>query len=408
MADATGAAAARDIALEGFEGPGTPDAPSHAGLAKLRELGTELWIDTGDIEAARPLWRAEFTACTTNNTLANQVIQTGRMDADIKRIVDGLRSALPGLGEREMLYEVGFAVNCRIALSLVKELGCMVSVELHPDFAHDADASVEYGKRYYEVAPEFFYLKVPLTPAGYVAARRLGEAGVPVNFTIAFSARQNYLAALLSRPAYSNVFLGRLNQVVKENGLGSGEYVGEKATLAAQHAMREARGREAACGTKLIAASMRSGQQVYDLAGVDVMTIPPKAVKEFYDANPPPDCMASGVNAQLEPGVSEGLDRVSLLWEVSDEFKEYAGALGAVGPAELTPAMLVENAREAGLNFLRRFSDEEVARITEKGKMPRLGDWPEDIALDDLMTESALHSFATDQRALDDRIRSFL
>ena len=408
MADADVAGLTRQLALEGFEGPGTPVALSHPGLVKLRELGTELWIDTGDIEAARPLWRTEFTACTTNNTLANQVIQTGRMDEDIKHIVGELKSAYPDLGEREMLYEIGFAVNCRIALSLVKELGCKVSVELHPDFAQDVQASVAYGKRYYDVAPEFFYIKVPLTSAGLVATRHLSEAGVPVNFTIAFSARQNYLAALLSRPAYSNVFLGRLNQVVKENGLGSGEYVGEKATLSAQLAIREAREKEQACETKLIAASMRSGQQVHDLAGVDVMTIPPKAVKEFYDANPPPDCIEGRVDTQLEPGVSEGLERVSVLWEVSDEFKKYAGTLAAVDPANLMPGMLVEKAGEAGLNFLQRFSNEEIARITEKGKMPNLGDWPEDIALDGLMTESALHSLATDQRALDDRIKSFL
>ena len=199
MADADVAGLTRQLALEGFEGPGTPVALSHPGLVKLRELGTELWIDTGDIEAARPLWRTEFTACTTNNTLANQVIQTGRMDEDIKRIVGELKSAYPDLGEREMLYEIGFAVNCRIALSLVKELGCKVSVELHPDFAQDVQASVAYGKRYYDVAPEFFYIKVPLTSAGLVATRHLSEAGVPVNFTIAFSARQNYLAALLSQ-----------------------------------------------------------------------------------------------------------------------------------------------------------------------------------------------------------------
>jgi transaldolase len=408
MADADIAGLTRQLALEGFEGPGTPVALSHPALAKLRELGTELWIDTGDIEAARPLWRTEFTACTTNNTLANRVIQTGRMDDDIKRIVGGLKSAHSDLDEQQMLYEIGFAVNCRIALSLVKELGCKVSVELHPDFAHDVDASVEYGKRYYDVAPEFFYLKVPLTPAGYVAARRLSEAGVPVNFTIAFSARQNYLAALLSRPAYSNVFLGRLNQVVKENGLGSGDYVGERATLAAQHAIQEIRNGGSGSKTRLIAASMRSGAQVFDLAGVDVMTIPPKAVGEFYESTAGPELLNSRLQTEYEAGLNEGVERANVLWIVGDRFREYASALAAIGPAELVPKMLVEKAAEAGLGFLRRFSDDEIARITEKGKIPKLGDWPEDVALDDLMTESALHSFATDQRALDDRIKSFL
>ena len=408
MADDTRATVAREIALAGFEGPGRPETDSHPALVKLREIGTELWIDTGDIEAARPLWRTEFTACTTNNTLANRVIQTGRMDEDIKQVVGELKSGFSDLDEKELLWEMGFVVNCRIALSLVRELGCMVSVELHPDFAHDVEASVQYGKRYYEVSPEFFYVKVPLTPAGYVAARRLSDANVPVNFTIGFSARQNYLAALLSRPAFSNVFLGRLNQVVKENGLGSGDYVGERATLAAQHAVREIRNGGSGTGTRLIAASMRSGAQVFDLAGVDVMTIPPKAVGEFYESTAGPELLNNRLQTEYEAGLNEGVERANVLWVVSDRFKKYAGALAAADPAGLTPELLVEKAQEAGINFLRRFSEEEIARITEKGKMPNLGDWPEEVALDDLMTESALQSFATDQRALDERIRSFL
>jgi len=330
------------------------------------------------------------------------------MDDDIKDIVGKLKAKLPGLQERELIWELGFVVNCRIALSLVKELGCKVSVELHPDFAHDVELSVEYGKRYYEVSPEFFYVKVPLTPAGYVAARRLSEMDVPVNFTIGFSARQNYLAALLSRPAYSNVFLGRLNQVVKENGLGSGNYVGERATLAAQHAIQELRNGGAGTGTKLIAASMRSGQQVFDLAGVDVMTIPPKAVGEVYESTAGPELLNSRLQTEYEAGLNEGIERANVLWIVSDRFKKYAGALAAADAGELTPGMLVEKAQEASINFLRRFGEEEIGRITQKGKMPNLADWPEDVALDDLMTESALHSFATDQRALDDRIKSFL
>ena len=39
----------------------------------LKDVGTELWLDTGDIEAADKLWKAEFSALTTNNTLLHQV-----------------------------------------------------------------------------------------------------------------------------------------------------------------------------------------------------------------------------------------------------------------------------------------------------------------------------------------------
>ena len=329
------------------------------------------------------------------------------MDNDIKRAVGELKSGFSGLEPRELLWETGFVINCRLGLSLVKALGCKVSVELHPDFAHDVEKSVVYGKRYFDVCPEFFYVKGPLTPAGYVATRRLSDAGVPVNFTIGFSARQNYLAALLSHPAYTNVFLGRNNQVVLENGLGSGDYVGERATLASQNAITEIRNGASGTGTKLIAASMRSGRQVIDLAGVDVMTIPPKAVGEFYESTAGPELLDNRLQTEYEAGLNEGVEQVNVLWDVSGKFKDYASALAAVDPVELSPGLFVEKAKEAGINFLRRFTDEEIARITQKGKIPKLSDW-EGAALDDLMTESALNSFATDQKALDDRIRSFL
>src|SRR4051812_9954513 len=46
----------------------------------LRALGSELWLDTGDIAAAGALWTSEFSALTTNNTLLNKEIQTGVYD----------------------------------------------------------------------------------------------------------------------------------------------------------------------------------------------------------------------------------------------------------------------------------------------------------------------------------------
>ncbi len=43
----------------------------------LRETGTELWLDTGDMEEAEANWSAEMSALTTNNTLINSEIQKG-------------------------------------------------------------------------------------------------------------------------------------------------------------------------------------------------------------------------------------------------------------------------------------------------------------------------------------------
>lgn len=50
----------------------------------LRATGTELWLDTGDIDAAAGLWTREFTALTTNNTLLNKEVQKGIYDGVIQ------------------------------------------------------------------------------------------------------------------------------------------------------------------------------------------------------------------------------------------------------------------------------------------------------------------------------------
>ena len=60
------------------------------------------------------------------------------------------------------------------------------------------------------------------------------------------------------------------------------------------------------------------------------------------------------------------------------------------------------------IKFSSAFSPKELKKIQEDGKIPKLADWSDAIALDDLMTHSALQSFTKDQNALDARIESFL
>jgi len=64
--------------------------------------------------------------------------------------------------------------------------------------------------------------------------------------------------------------------------------------------------------------------------------------------------------------------------------------------------------KEKSIDLFYPFSVSELAKIQEEGKIPRLEEWPNEVALDDLMTQSALQSFTKDQSSLDDRIRSFL
>jgi transaldolase len=398
----------RSAALEAIAGSGASEAESDPALAKLNALGTRLWLDTGNREEAQSLWRREFSALTTNNTLANQVVQTGAMDAVAQKAVRDLKAENPGIGEEELVMELGFIVNCHIALRLVKAFNVKVSVELHPSVAEDIERSVEYARRYFAVCPERFIIKIPLTPEGYCAVARVRAEGIPVNYTLGFSARQNYLAALLSGPTYVNVFLGRLNAVVADNVLGDGKYVGEKAAMATQDALLDLR-RQGRTETLLIAASMRAASQVYDLAGVDVYTMPPKVAKEFLTAQPAPNALSSQVGRAYSVTFAPDADPAffETLWTISDSFRALSDELTERGGVNLTGADIRQADADHRTGLFRSFSPQEIADIQTQGKIPLLSRWQDtDTALDDLMTMSALRSFAVDQAALDDRLRN--
>jgi transaldolase len=381
-------------------------------MARFKETGTELWVDTGDLEKAQSIWKSEFSALTTNNTLANQVVQTGVMDEVIHQTISRLNEVASSLTKEERVTEVGFVINCHIALRLVRAFKTKVSIELHPSMSRNIGRTLDYARRYYRVCPEYFIVKIPLTPEGYLSVRTLRKEGMPINFTLGFSARQNYLAARLSNPDFVNVFLGRLNQVVSENSVGGGDLVGEKVTLATQEALLRARKQYPKVGTRLIGASIRSGEQVAFLAGLDVMTIPPSAMEEFLKMKHPVGTMSSNIGEDINPGIDfshpHGL-RFHKLWEVPDAFVQFVNdLLASTNLDSMTGGEMESFCRERNVDLFYPFSPAQLKKILDLGKIPRLDEWSQEVALDDLMTQSALQSFSKDQAALDDRIRSFL
>jgi len=399
------------IAFENITGD-APASHSSALLAKLQSLGTQVWVDTGDLDKAKEVWQGEMTALTTNNTLANQVVQTGIMDQIIRDSIEKIQGTAPGLSTEEMVMEIGFIINCKIALRLVQAFKVKVSVELHPSISRDYEQTLNFGRRYYKICPEYFTVKIPLTPEGLLATRQLRKEGIPINFTLGFSARQNYLTARLSNPNYVNVFLGRLNQVVVENTCGNGEMVGEKATLSTQKALREVRDRFSDVTTHLIAASIRSGKQVAFLAGVDVLTIPPPALKDFVGSGVAVEEITCNIDREIHPGIEPDHSlrkRFDALWSLPESFVSLVDdLLSHEGLDDFNGAQLEQFCKEKGSDIFYSFSDADLKKIQGKGKIPCIADWPESVAVDDLMTQSALQSFAKDQSALDERIRSFL
>jgi transaldolase len=286
-----------------------------------------------------------------------------------------------------------------------------VSVELHTDTAHDIKAIQNYGRRFHDICPEQFIVKVPYTAEGIIGARLLKDSGVKINFTLGFSARENVLVTKVSRPDYVNVFLGRIGAYMIDNKLGDGTGAGEKAVISSQNWVTGIAA-ENPWQTKQIAASLRNYSQLELLAGVDVFTMPPKVAAaghkelngkftsrthENYDVN----MLDSAKDAHLEK-----------FWEVDDKVLKLAERLAAKIPA--SGHELVHIADEEGCeDMFPSLSKEEKAFIASDGKIPVHSRWAKKIsegkiAPDTLLTLAGLASFTSDQEKLDQRIRGII
>jgi len=383
--------------------------PSDSFWAGLRSLGSQLWLDTGDMEGASKLWTKELSGLTTNNTLLNAEVQKGIYDDVIRKAAKVLQSVAP----ETRVLEIAWILNARHGLRLARRFGGKVSVELHTALADDVEGAVAYGRRFMKICPEQFIVKVPLTAAGLIATRRLREENVPVNFTLGFSARHNYLAASFARPSYVNVFLGRLGAYFADNKLGDGKMIGEKATLASQRFVKElSRGQKEP--TLQIAASLRGASQVADLAGVDVFTLPLKVAEE---AKKNLDGKWKSRLGEVYPvALAQGVDQRSVrwetLWDVGAPEKKLAEAITARPPA--TGDELVRVAESCGARDLfPHLSPADLERIGKDGKIPKHDAWKDriqggELAVDTLLNLAGLASFTHDQNALDDRIRRFI
>lgn len=373
----------------------------------LKNTGTELWLDTGDMEEAEKIWTSEMTALTTNNTLLNKEIQKGIYDsfiAEAKEIVGFLPL-------KEQIVEIAFILNARHGLRLAHKFGGFVSVELHTYTAHDLDAILSYGKRFYEICPDQFIVKVPYTATGLIGARKLREAGVRINFTLEFSARQNVMVAAITKPNYLNVFLGRIGAYIKDSGLGDGSNAGERTVISTQRWVNELTKNNAE-PTKLIAASLRSYDQLEALAGVNVFTMPTK--------------VAADGRQKLGGNFSSQLDKVYPVDLIADAAKYFPEKLWDVTEKELalarsldkncpeSGAELVERAHAAGCaDMFPKLSDTDLQFISDDGKIPKHDRWASrieigELAIDTLLNLAGLASFTNDQKELDERIERII
>jgi transaldolase len=113
-------------------------------------------------------------------------------------------------------------------------------------------------------------IKVPLTPDGLRACRRLSEDGTMVNVTLCFSAAQALLAAKAGA-TFVSPFVGRLDDI-GESGMG---LIADIMAIYRNYPFK----------TEVLVASVRSPMHVVEAAklGAHVATLPPPILRSLFN-----------------------------------------------------------------------------------------------------------------------------
>ena len=200
---------------------------------RLRALGQSLWLDsinrvmlrTGAL--ARYVRDLAVTGLTSNPTILGHAMAAGPgYDRSLARLAgEGVRDAqdlvyalaLEGLAEAAALF--------RPEWEHTEGVDGYVSLEVPPDVAYDAAATVALARRLHDQAgfPNLL-VKIPGTPQGLTAMEEAITAGIGVNVTLLFSdthylrTADAYLRALerrrragldLAVPSVASVFISR-------------------------------------------------------------------------------------------------------------------------------------------------------------------------------------------------------
>lgn len=151
--------------------------------------------------------------------------------------------------------------------SRIQEICKIVSGPVNSEVTvEDAEHMLKQGIEMASWAPNVF-VKVPCTPNGLIAARKLTEQGISVNVTLVFNPIQALLAAKAGA-ALVSPFVGRLDDI-SENGM---DLVADIVEIYSNYAFE----------TQVLAASIRTTQHIIQAAriGADIVTLPPKLLDQ--------------------------------------------------------------------------------------------------------------------------------
>ena len=167
-------------------------------LKSLIESGTKLWLDSVDPQLVKENFELGATGATSNPAIISGLIQTGRFDDPMQALMK------EGMDDETIAWELADQLVTeaeKVFHPVWKETAGndgYVSFELNPLLedpttgpAHDARVAeyIALGKKWAE-GHDNRMIKVPATPAGLDALEELAAAGITLNVTLIFTAKQ--------------------------------------------------------------------------------------------------------------------------------------------------------------------------------------------------------------------------
>jgi transaldolase len=189
-------------------------------LRLLIACGTKLWLDSVDPELVKNNRAWGATGATSNPIIITNLLKTGRFDDQLDRL------ARQGCSDEEIAWQMADLLVSdaqRVFLPVWEQTrgdDGYVSFELDPlledpdrDLPHARRVAsyIELGKRWH-AGQQNRMIKVPATPAGLDALEELAAAGVTLNVTLVFTARQYRRRPSLERfKSVYSIFVSRLD-----------------------------------------------------------------------------------------------------------------------------------------------------------------------------------------------------
>jgi transaldolase len=182
-------------------------------LQELHDVGQSIWLDSidrrmlHDGELERRIREDALTGMTSNPTIFQKALSSS--NAYDEQIIAAEEDGLTSWELFELLETTDVRDACDHfagVYSSTRGADGYVSIEISPGVSHNADAAVEEERRLWRTVDRpNVMVKVPGTPEGAVAVRRLIAEGININITLLFALEAHervaeaYLAGLEDR-----------------------------------------------------------------------------------------------------------------------------------------------------------------------------------------------------------------